>query len=525
MAGSDTGHEGSPAGEPDETPGEAPVEEPRAEQPAEQPDEQPAASRGGDGTLLRRTTAGFVVLLLVLAGLSYRFDLGTRWFGWVYPDPITEPAEVEPPAGLTLPKAKEASPVTRPNDLGAADPAAVRRAVGRLAHSKRLGPHVAVDVDQVGDGEPVYRHGPDRVTPASTMKLLTTSAALESLGPNHRFRTKVVAEPDSRRVVLVGGGDPLLARRPGGSGDDYPPRADLRTLAKSTARALKSLGRIKVRLSYDTSLFTGPAVNPTWPSTYISDNVVSPIVPLWVDEGRAREGLAYRSPDPAAAAAQIFARDLESYHVKVVGKVDERTASRRATTLASVQSAPLRRIVEYVLEVSDNEGAEVLLRHVAIAEGRDPSFEGGVEAVRGVLTRLGIDTTGERILDGSGLSRRNRIDPDTLLSVLKNAADPAHAELRPVVVGLPVAGFSGSLAYRFTTADRVGLGLVHAKTGTLTGVHGLAGVVTTVDGTVLSFVAIADRVKVADTLAARDKLDEIAASLAGCTCAATGAGG
>jgi len=88
-----------------------------------------------------------------------------------------------------------------------------------------------------------------------------------------------------------------------------------------------------------------------------------------------------------------------------------------------------------------------------------------------------------------------------------------------VLAGLPVAGFTGSLTYRFETGDGAGLGAVRAKTGTLTGVHGLAGTVTTEDGVVLGFVAAADRVRVPDTLAARARLDEVAAALAGCTCA------
>jgi D-alanyl-D-alanine carboxypeptidase/D-alanyl-D-alanine-endopeptidase (penicillin-binding protein 4) len=60
---------------------------------------------------------------------------------------------------------------------------------------------------------------------------------------------------------------------------------------------------------------------------------------------------------------------------------------------------------------------------------------------------------------------------------------------------------------------------VRAKTGTLTGVHGLAGTVTSVDGAVMRFVAITDRVRAPDQLAARIRIDEVAAALAGCTCA------
>jgi D-alanyl-D-alanine carboxypeptidase/D-alanyl-D-alanine-endopeptidase (penicillin-binding protein 4) len=86
------------------------------------------------------------------------------------------------------------------------------------------------------------------------------------------------------------------------------------------------------------------------------------------------------------------------------------------------------------------------------------------------------------------------------------------------VVDVPVAGFTGSLSSRFTTGSPAGLGLVRAKTGTLTGVHGLAGTVTTVDGAVLAFVAIADRVRPPDQLSARTRVDELAAALAGCRC-------
>ena len=479
------------------------------------PEERPA--RRASGRLLRRSTASLVVLVLVLGAVSFQLDLGRKWLGWDYPSPVTEPAEVAPPPGLTLPSPVIAPVVAEETEDRTADPVAVRRALAKLVASKKLGRHVAVAVDQLSDGTSVYEHGAGPVTPASTMKMVTTLAALETLGPSHRFRTTVVAGANSRQVVLVGGGDPLLGRAPV-SDDVYPDRADVETLAEATAKSLQRLGRDSIRVRYDDSLFTGPAASRDWSPSYIPDNVVSPISALWVDAGRDRTGIASRSDDPAAAAAQVFADALAEEKIEVLGKPKPAVAAADATELAVVQGAPLEQIVQLTLEVSNNEAAEVLFRHVAIAEGQPASFSGGSAAVTAVLDRLGVDTSGQRILDGSGLSRADRLAPDTLLSVIGLAASDDNPELRSVVVDIPVAGFTGSLAYRFETGDDDGLGRVRAKTGTLTGVQGLAGVVTDLDGTELSFVAIADRVKVSNTLTAQALLDEIAAALAGCSC-------
>ena len=483
--------------------------------------ERPRKAR--PGRLLRRSTASFVVLLFVLAAVSYQFDLGKRWLGWDDPSPVTEPAEVAPPPGLTLPRPSTAPVVAEPTEDHAADPAAVRRALAKLVSDKKLGKHVAVAVDQLSDGTSVYSYGADLVTPASTMKLVTATAALATLGPERRFRTTVVAGATPKQIVLVGGGDPLLGRAPV-SDETYPVRADVQTLADATAKALKGLGRTSIRLRYDASLFTGPAVSPDWRASYIPDDVVSPISALWVDGGRERSGHSFRTDDPAVDAARVFAEALEKNKIEVVGKPKPAQALDDATELAAVQSATLARIVQRILEVSDNEGAEVLFRHVAIAEGQPASFEGGQAAVRAVLEGLGVDTSGQRILDGSGLSRDDRLFPDTLLSVLGLASSEDHPDLRPVVATLPVAGFTGSLTYRFETGDDAGLGRVRAKTGTLTGVHALAGTVTDLDGTEMGFVAIADRVKTKHTLAARVLTDEIAAALAGCECGADESG-
>lgn len=462
-----------------------------------------------------------MALVLALAVAGWSFDLGPRLLGWDHPSPLTEPARVAPPPGLTLPSPAAAETVAETAevaDAGEVDETAVRRALRRHLGDRDLGPRVAVAVGSPEDGSTAWSTGPGAVIPASTMKILTIAAALDVLGPDHTFSTSVVAGRSTRQLVLVGGGDPLLARTPDTSA--YPSRADVVTLAKATARSLKNLGRVRVRLGYDTSLFSGPDVSPAWRTSYIPDNVVSRISPLWVDEGRERPGQVFRSQDPALGAAMEFKRALEAEGIVVRGQPRSVVADPEAEEYASVQSAPLAQIAQWVLEVSDNEAAEVLFRHVALATDRAGSFEDGAAAMRDVLGELGVDLSGTRIHDGSGLSRRNRLTADALLSTIAVAASEEHPELRTVLAGLPVAGFTGSLTYRFDAGDPAGLGRVRAKTGTLTGVHALAGVVTDLDGNVLSFVAIADRVKVRNTLDARQRLDQMAAALAACSCSA-----
>ena len=210
-------------------------------------------------------------------------------------------------------------------------------------------------------------------------------------------------------------------------------------------------------LGYDASLFTGPAVNPKWEPTYIPEDVVSPISALWVDEGREQPGLAFRTRTPASAAAQVFADALARHHIKVQGTRSRSRAPSGAQPIARVRSAPLAEIVQHTLELSDNEAAEVLSRQTAVATNRPASFSGGAQAVRSVLRGLGVDMAGDRIYDGSGLSRDDRLTGQTLLSVLRVASAPATASCgrrsrasrwpaspAPCATGSPTASVAGT---------------------------------------------------------------------------------
>ena len=455
-----------------------------------------------------------VVLLVVAAVANLQLGLGKRWFG---AEPASRPADVRPPAGLDVAAGAAAPPVATSSPGPPVDAAAVRAAVAPYVRAADLGRHVDVAVSDLATGEVVYRSGSGAVTPASTTKLLTTTAALAKLGPMARFRTTV--RQSGGRIVLVGGGDPFLASTKAAATGLYPARATLDDLATRTTAALRQQGTTTVRLGYDDSLFTGPRLDPDWPASYLPDNVVPPISALWADEGQDAAGRYVA--DPPKAAADTFAGLLAAHGITVRGAAAPVTSAASDPELAAVQSAPLGEIVEKTLAVSDNNAAEVIGHQVGLAVRQDGSFAGSTAAVMQVLQELGVDTTGSRVYDGSGLSRRNRLTPETLLGVLRVASSGDHPGLRSVVTGLPVAGFVGSLQARFDDAPAEVRGRVRAKTGTLTGVSGLAGLVTGVDGTRMAFVAITDSVAVPRTLAARHDLDLIAAALGACRCGGT----
>ncbi len=472
---------------------------------------------------MRRTIVGVLLLALVAAGAAtWRYDLVDRYLQRGEPAADADPIAIAPPSGLDLPAVLSPPVLAGSVRTAPLSEAKLRRALAPYLADDDLGRHVLAAVAPLAPGPVTLTRGTGEAIPASTTKLVTASAALLALGPDHVFTTRVVAGP-GRRIVLVGGGDPYLASAPPEPDEAaYPPRADVADLAARTARALRAQGTTRVRLAYDASLFTGPSDNPRWERDYVPDGVVAPITALWVDGGRGPGGFG-RVADPALTAATTFADALRALGIRVQGRPVAGVAPADADDLASVTSAPLRAVVERLLQVSDNEATEVLLRHVGLVAGGDASFVGGRRGVTRTLGAAGVDLAGATLYDGSGLSRRNRMTPATLIDVLRLAA--TRPELGPVLSGLPVAAFTGSLADRFTAGAPEGRGRVRAKTGTLTGVASLAGVVTDAGGHPMLFVLMADRVAPVDGTDAEVALDGAAAALAACRCGGPGAPG
>lgn len=390
-----------------------------------------------------------------------------------------------------------------------ADTTALVAALPGLLADPGLGRRPGASVVDLTTGEELFAQRPDvPVAPASTVKLVTAATALHTFGTDHRLATRTVLDSGGRgpdRVVLVGGSDTTLTA------------GDVAQLAADTAQALERRSVTEVTVGYDTERYGGREERHP---IGVNDNI-APLTSLMIDAGRLDDsgsGPAPRSADPAADTVALFADELAAAGVTVVDEPVPAKAPNGAERLAHHLSAPLTDLVERILTDSDNDLAEALGRHVAVELGEPTSLKGVGAALTTQLADLGIDVSDVRLVDGSGLDRAGRLTPHALTGLLTAAADPDRPELRPVLTGLPISGFTGTLTGRTTDG---GNGLVRAKTGTLTGVNALSGTVVHTDGRVLAFAFLAgDTPGPADAEAA---LDRAAAALTGRTLAGSGA--
>jgi D-alanyl-D-alanine carboxypeptidase/D-alanyl-D-alanine-endopeptidase (penicillin-binding protein 4) len=489
---------------------------------------------------LRRLALAILALLCVFvigAGLAVAGMLPRRLALWdvsrVGTRPVAAPqsplAPAEPAGSGSAAGGAASAGSANPGPAGAATTAGLRTALAPLLGAASLGPHVGLVVSDLPSGQVLYgRHAGAAFAPASTTKVATAVAALHVLGPAARFSTTVAGSGGS--IVLVGGGDPTLAAGTPPAAD-YPRPATLATLAARTARALRARGKSSVRLRYDTTLFSGRGMAPGWPRSYVTTGNVTPISSLEVDQGRLTATGApqdvdepgnsrARTFDPATEAVQAFAGFLAADGIRVRGSTAPGTAPAGAATLARVQSPPLAQMVQQMLLESNNVIAENLARQVAIAQGQRASFGGAATAEMTVLRGLGV--TGVDLVDGSGLSPRDRITPAALVALVGLAASRDQPRLRAAITGLPVAGFSGTLAPGgsvFAEPGKAALGVVRAKTGNLNTVAALAGVAYARNGELLSFAVMADQLRPGALNQAGVDIARLATALARCGCA------
>ncbi|WP_063794325.1 D-alanyl-D-alanine carboxypeptidase/D-alanyl-D-alanine-endopeptidase [Kitasatospora sp. MBT63] len=443
----------------------------------------------------------------------------------------------------------------------ATPPGAVRSAgslgpdLDRLFADARLtGAQSSALVTDAATGEVLYEHAPGALLlPASTLKTVTAAAALDLLGPDHRFTTEVRAA--GRRsgpaldgdLVLHGGGDPTLlpadldalAGEVAAAGitevtgalradvtryDDVPLGADW---AWDDQAAYYSPQISALTLTTDTDYDPGtvrltltPAARPGQPAqvevtpaeapVHLSGSVTTAAAggaytvqvdrrpggnelrldgALPADGGTGQEWIAV--DDPAALATTVFAAALARHGVTVRGGAATGRAPEADTVLARHDSAPLADLMVPFLKLSNNGIAEHLVKEIGRVAAGHGSWAAGLDRIAGFLHRSGLEPTAARQRDGSGLSRRN------LLTTRRLTALFGYARTQPWFHAwydaLPVAGDPRRMVGGTLTNRMRGTaaaGRVHAKTGSMTGVDALAGYVERADGRTLAFAVL-----------------------------------
>lgn len=372
-----------------------------------------------------------------------------------------------------------------------------------LRHPAARGPLAGIVVMR-GGRVLVQRNANRSMTPASLMKLATTTAAMLRFGPDHRFVTRVMARARDQHpseLWLVGGGDPTLSteryrrRRfepkptdrikrpafPGGS----PTMEDL--AARVRAAGVRSAGRLLA----DESLFDGERTQAGWLARYLaSDPDIGLLAALTVNEGRADLRGDHNVASPPLAAARAF-RDALGAAGVAAGGIGAGVAPRGAVEIARVESPPLRDIVDFINRYSVNYPSELTLKSLGASFGGEGSTAAGARVVRETLGELGVPLAGFRMTDGSGLSVADRMTPITVARIIDAIVTGQGPAWRALRRSLPIAGGAGTLLSRMTGPPTGGN--LRGKTGQIRGVRAMAGWVRAADGVPVVYVAMFNR--------------------------------
>lgn len=317
-------------------------------------------------------------------------------------------------------------------------------------------------VVELASGHVVYARNPDLpVEPASNEKLCVNYASLVVLGPHYRFPTEVLA--DGTRAGTTWRGNLTLK----GFGDPSLTTAGLERLVDILWA--EGIRKVTGRIVGDASYFDDDPTAPGWLPSFAG--LESPPISALV-VNRADDNGQLVSDPPLAAATEFD--ELLHAHGILAGRPRTGVAPPGSLLLATIHSPPLPQVLEFMDQISDNFTAEMLLKAIgAAATGRGTSAAGAL-VVREVLASAGVPLRGVRIVDGSGLSRWDRVTAAELSALLLRIW--VNPTLRAIVLdALPVAGETGTLEYRMTTPPA--RGLVRAKTGTTDIASALSGFV------------------------------------------------
>lgn len=299
--------------------------------------------------------------------------------------------------------------------------------------------------------------------PASTMKLLTAITALDRLGGNYQYQTRIGYTGTLQNgklqgdVYCVGGFDPMITVE------------DVRAIAQQLHR--NGVDTLQGRIFADHSMKEALDYGEGW---------------CWDDDNpRLRALTVGRKGDFVNHLIEEMSADSI---VLIDTNIGEGSCPENAVLLATC-SHSIDQALERMMKKSDNFYAEAMFYQIAasVAGKRWAKASDARNGVRQLLRRAGVADGTYKIADGSGLSLYNYVTAELEVLLLRYAwrNEQIYRHLRP---SLPVAGVDGTLEKRMRKTAAAGR--VRAKTGTLTGISSLAGYAEAANGHELAFCII-----------------------------------
>ncbi len=313
--------------------------------------------------------------------------------------------------------------------------------------------------------------------PGSNLKLLTAAVALDVLGPEKKFSTKIQGIVSGSVVKgdlwLVGSGDPLLTTRTYPTTEKYPTIAPTDVEKLVDALVARGVTSIEGSVIGDESIYDRERYVPSWGDGLRSVEA-GPLGALMINDG-AVSGSPLKPLNPAFAAATEFTTLLMARGITVRDLPDVGTASNDTPIIASLESAPMKEIVNEMLVNSDNNTAELLVKEIGLVARESATRIDGLNAIALKIAEWGLPGAGVALLDGSGLDRANYLTCNLIVQLLQRDGQDGL-----VTSALAIAGKTGTLRDVFLTGP--GAGTMRAKTGTLSGVKSLSGMFPLDDG-------------------------------------------
>lgn len=335
--------------------------------------------------------------------------------------------------------------------------------------SKSIAPgSTAVLIKDLKTGKTLVAHNASRpLLPASIMKTVTIAGLMQEQGPEERFHTKVYSDGPIEGntiegdLLIVGGGDPTLGA------NCEPESADI---AEEIIAAFQHKGITNIRgdIRIDESLYDGPACPPSWVAGDLNEAY-----------GTGSHALNFRRnasgsravTNPESVFLSYLTNRLRNAGIHISGTTSVGTTGpqdKDATLLADHVSDKYAEVMRSCMMRSDNLFAECLLRAFGIARGRSGSTSASADEMLAYWKKEGVPTQGVTLIDGSGLSRSNRVTADFISGILHTMGDnDEYASF------MPLAGQEGTLSdfLKETQLDAY----VAMKTGSMKGIQCYAG--------------------------------------------------